>query len=371
MSLLVRRAATPRSGVAGAEEMLERLDPGAAFAVVYATPGPEADALARRMHDAYAGRVFGCLASGVIGPGGYHRQGATAATFSSPAFEVTVEQIELGTFDDIDREVTALAARVDAISGPSLDGRSVGVLLVDGMSLAEEALAAQLQLGLPWLEVVGGSASGQIDGGTGVLVDGAFRAGVATLAVLRTTLPLAVVKVQHHVVGELRLVVTDADPNRRRVHTLDGHPAAFAYARAIGCDVDELDETVFARHPLVLRLGGVDFLRSVKEVRPDGSLDLFCQLATGAVLRIGAAEDPLAHLSETLASYGSGVGSAPSLLAFDCLLRRLEFERDDVDGRVGALLDGFDTVGFSTFGEQFQGLHMNQTLTGLMIGNAA
>jgi len=38
--------------------------------------------------------------------------------------------------------------------------------------------------------------------------------------------------------------------------------------------------------------------------------------------------------------------------------------------RVGEIFSRNNTVGFSTYGEQFHGVHVNQTLTGIAIGSA-
>jgi hypothetical protein len=49
-------------------------------------------------------------------------------------------------------------------------------------------------------------------------------------------------------------------------------------------------------------------------------------------------------------------------------LRRLELEQRGLDGAVGAFLATQKVVGFSTYGEQFNALHVNQTFTGVALG---
>ena len=39
-----------------------------------------------------------------------------------------------------------------------------------------------------------------------------------------------------------------------------------------------------------------------------------------------------------------------------------------IRGQVADLLETHRTVGFSTYGEQFRGIHVNQTFTGIAIG---
>jgi hypothetical protein len=56
-----------------------------------------------------------------------------------------------------------------------------------------------------------------------------------------------------------------------------------------------------------------------------------------------------------------------AIVAFDCILRRLEAEQKQVSGRVSDLLRRHGVIGFSTYGEQFGPMHVNQTMTGIAI----
>jgi hypothetical protein len=58
------------------------------------------------------------------------------------------------------------------------------------------------------------------------------------------------------------------------------------------------------------------------------------------------------------------------VIAFDCILRGLELDQRRIRGRVGAMMDRSNAVGFSTYGEQCEAMHMNQTFTGIAIGEA-
>jgi len=56
------------------------------------------------------------------------------------------------------------------------------------------------------------------------------------------------------------------------------------------------------------------------------------------------------------------------ILGFDCILRRLEAQEKKIGNDVRKALEGLNFVGFSTYGEQFNAVHVNQTLTGVAIG---
>ena len=51
----------------------------------------------------------------------------------------------------------------------------------------------------------------------------------------------------------------------------------------------------------------------------------------------------------------------------DCFLRRLELEDSGDLEQIGRYLQGQRVMGFNTYGEQFNGMHINQTFTGVAI----
>jgi hypothetical protein len=56
------------------------------------------------------------------------------------------------------------------------------------------------------------------------------------------------------------------------------------------------------------------------------------------------------------------------VIGCECVLRTLELERKQLKAQAGRLLADNNVVGFGTFGEQFQAMHVNQTFTGAAIG---
>jgi hypothetical protein len=56
------------------------------------------------------------------------------------------------------------------------------------------------------------------------------------------------------------------------------------------------------------------------------------------------------------------------VLGCDCILRRLELQQKGLLDEAPNVLRGADFIGFSTYGEQFNGIHVNHTLTGVALG---
>ena len=119
---------------------------------------------------------------------------------------------------------------------------------------------------------------------------------------------------------------------------------------------------------MVVRIGNSDFVRSIQRVNPDGSLSFFCAIDRGIVFRMARGEDILANLEATLASAAEAVGEVELILGCDCILRLLECRALNIIESVGARMATSRVIGFNTFGEQYRGMHINQTFTGIAFG---
>lgn len=105
-------------------------------------------------------------------------------------------------------------------------------------------------------------------------------------------------------------------------------------------------------------------VRSIARVNPDRSLTLLCAVDQGTVLNLGRGGDILSQLERELPASDDAV-----VIGCDCILRRLELERRGLADAVGRYLGRHNVVGFSTYGEQYNGTHLNQTFVGVAIGD--
>ncbi len=62
------------------------------------------------------------------------------------------------------------------------------------------------------------------------------------------------------------------------------------------------------------------------------------------------------------------IGPPQLVLGCDCILRRLESEREGFKDQIGRIFTANNVIGFATYGEQFNAMHLNQTFTGIAIG---
>lgn len=253
---------------------------------------------------------------------------------------------------------------------PSADEKnSFGLLLIDGLSKREEPVTRALQDALGRLPLVGGSAG---DGlrfeRTFVYLDGQFHQDSAILTLISTSLPFRLFKTQHFVATDERLVVTEADTSARLVREINGLPAAEEYARIAGIEANDLNPARFAATPVVVTIDGANYVRAIQKSNPDGSLTFFCAIEEGVVLRVAKGVDLSQSTEEVFDRLREEMGPPQLVLACDCILRKIAAEKGADADRISRLLQKNNVVGFNTYGEQFRGVHINQTLVGVAIG---
>ena len=316
--------------------------------------------------------VIGCTSAGEIGPLGYTEGGISG--FSLSADDITAE---IGLL----RGVAGLQSRQGQAFAHGLRQKLLthrpkpapdhcfALALIDGQCRHEENVARALNDGLGGIPMAGGSAGDDLRFvATHVLYDGHFHDDAAILLVASSRRSVTAFKTQHFVCGDRRLVVTAADPERRVVGEINGAPAAEEYARVIGLPPDRLDALVFSAHPMVVKLGGADFVRSVQKVNPDGSMTFYCAIDEGIVFNVAEGVDMIDNLRDLFGDVASRIGHPSLVIGCDCVLRRLEMRQKGLMDEVAGIMRGNKVVGFSTYGEQYRGMHVNQTFTGIALG---
>ena len=355
---------------------------GAALVLFFSSPALDPAQISAELRQRFGDTpLMGCTTAGEIGPAGY--LGGSLCGLSLPASRFRVARCSFGGLDKLDftraREIVRdlqdqLAAHpTDTTDTPGGASRTPGtrfaLLLVDGLSGCEEHLTRSLQAALGSIPLVGGSAGDGLDfQTTRVWADGELACGHAALALVATDLPVQVFMTQHFVPTDRRAVVTRADPAHRIVHEIDGLPAAQAYADLVGVPEAALDAAVFAAMPMAVMIGGAPHIRSIVSVLPDRSLRFHCAIDEGLVLRTSRGVDLRDKLAQTFAQLAEQLGPLQAVIGCDCVLRRLELEHSGQVEAVAALMRQHRVVGFTTYGEQYRGVHVNQTFTGLAIG---
>ncbi len=352
-----------------AGRLAEGLGPGP-FAVVVLFISPLADlgALTAGLRVFGAVPVIGCTTAGEISGAGYAEGQVVALALPVAHFAVdTLLVPDLSAIAAQDMIGRLIRARMGLMRGRPGWEHEFAFLMVDGLSVREDELTAALAAGLGPLPLFGGSAG---DGvrfrQTFVLHGGVMRSHAAVVAVVRSDCRVKVFNLDHLVPTGRRMVVTEADPVRRIVRQINAEPAAQEYARLLGKDPAQLTAFTFAAHPLVVRIGGRHHVRAIQQVAANGDLVFYSAIDEGLVLTLAEPQDMVAHLGAELAKLSVG-GAPEAILACDCILRRMEAQEKQMTGEISALLRQHRVTGFSTYGEQFNSMHVNQTMTGVAI----
>lgn len=359
-----------------AQHLFRELDPPTLSGMlIFASSRYDLEALA----DAIALRsdgvtIVGCTSSGEITPDGFAEGTITAVGF--PANDFTLHALRFGDLDNFDpaeaqhrvRNLVARAAEASQDFEPS--PHRAALFLVDGLSHREEMLTITVQDALGDIPLIGGSSGdGLAFRETFVFHDGRFHRDSALVAILSTWRPMHVFRSQYYAPGSIRMVVTGADPANRIVTEINAEPAVEEYARLVGATAGELGPAIFASRPPMVRAGGEYYVRSIQSANPDGSLTFYCAIDEGIVLTLGEARDIMSGLEELFDGLDRDVGGIDRIIGFDCVLNSIEIGQRQLGRAVSGLFAQRRVIGFNTYGEQFHALHVNQTFSGLAIGN--
>lgn len=315
--------------------------------------------------------VAGCSTSGEITSDGFSERSVLVVAFPEQGFHFVssvIPEVKTLSVDRASEAVQALRARLDKPDGAHYDNL-FAISLIDGLSRCEEAIVSAIAWALGDIPLVGGSAGdGLTLSGTSLVHDGRVYRGAALLLLVETEHPVRSFCCDHFEPTETKLVVTSSDTSTRTVYELNAEPAALEYANSVGLETSSLAPMSFAAHPVVVRIGGDYYCRSIQRVNDDGSLSFFCAIDDGVVLTVAEPRDMLKSMETEMERLDEAVGGVDFVLGFECVLRRLDAENRQMKRKVSELYRRYHVVGFHTYGEQYNAMHLNQTFTGVAIG---
>ena len=331
--------------------------------------------LAQALSEAFPGvPVSGCSTAGEIGPSGMMQGGLVLIGFPREGFRVHSELIT-----DIDRfgvehatdAVRRLKARVSPKAERLHPSNMFALLLVDGLSNAEENIVAAIHWEIDDIELIGGSA------GDGIMLQAhghdpqrrPSRTAPLILMMIESDYPFRVFKTQNFEPTGIKLVVTAADTENRIVYELNAEPAAREYAAAIG---------LLARRSRPVQLcllpaRGEGRRRLLLPLDPQHEprrqpVVLLRHRRRSSFHRCASARHSQRHDEHTLQGLDTALGGIDLVVGFDCILRRLDAETRQIRHQLAELYRKYSVAGFHTYGEQYNAMHLNQTLTGIAFG---
>lgn len=362
--------------VAAAAELYQGLNHGnISLVMFFCSTDYDLETLSQALGDKFGDLpLIGCTTAGEITPRGYGSGSITGISFSADEFAIELSlfrNLTDVTFTEVQTLTHSMLDRCQKKQVAPIRGHSFALALLDGLSVREEQLLNMLSANLGSIPLLGGSAGDDLCfKDTHVYFDGEFISDAAILVLINTCCDFEVFSIDHLVDTNEKLVVTDADCDKRRVYELNATPAAQEYADFLGLDVSQLNPTVFALNPLSVRIGERFYPRAIQKVNDDLSLSFYCAVENGIVLTRSQPTAILERTEQLFEDISRKIGPPQLVIGCDCVFRRLEVEYRELTEEISNLYERNRVIGFNTYGEQFDGLHLNQSFTGVAIGRS-
>lgn len=326
--------------------------------------------LSTELNNTFICDVIGCTTAGEI-TDKYGNNSIVALVLSSDSFAVhsalidDVKSFNLSQAMKISNEIESNLAFNQHFASDKM----FGFLLTDGLSLQEEKITSLIYQVMGEVNIIGGSAGDDLElNQTFVCINKKFHSNAAAIIMLEVKDDFDVFRMQHFVPTNKELIITEVDFENRIVKEINGEPAAIAYANINGLKVNELSNLDFAMFPLMLNIADDWYIRSILNVNPDHSLQFYCALDNGLPLSIGRGIDIVKRLQDEVEKIENQFDEIYFTLGCDCILRRLEIINKGDTKKIENLLTRINFIGFSGYGEQFNGIHFNQTMVGTVVG---
>jgi hypothetical protein len=348
------------------------------FIFVFHSTQQDSNAVAQALEKHYPGvPCAGCSTSGEHMNGAHYNGSLVMAGIWSPEIRWQATVLDrLNTLDEdrarktVDQMLQKFALDRDHIN----PDKQFCLTFIDGLSMKEELVSALVADALEGIPLLGGSAGDDLKfKETRIIVNGKSYPQAAALIMADSQDGFRIIKHQHFVKTPRQLVVTRVDTAQRRVYELDGLPALEAYAAALALPAQDVTADVAFVNPLLFRVNNELYVRSVQKIESDGSIVFYCGVEEGMVLEVGDHLDMPQALQKDIQSFQSTAQPAEFFLACNCILRALEAGKDNNFPQLGNSLQSIsrNIIGFDTYGEQLNGLHINQTLVGIALGRKA
>ena len=256
----------------------------------------------------------------------------------------------------------AIEAIVEAAQHSPNGQQRVGLLLVDGLSRAEEWLAHALYTRLPGVPFLGGSAGDNFQfERTAVYWQGAFHTDMAVFGLFEPHSDFSLFQSELAGGRGEPMVITLADVQRRAILQLNGLPAAEVYAAALGVREDELTPAIWRQHPLMVKVGNDQVARAISHIASDGALVCLSAVDSGLIATLGEAASQPTDIQAVIQRAQQSVTNVAGLVLIDCALNARSETATATEPEVPALI-------LRSFGEQFNGQHRNASVAALVLG---
>ncbi len=363
MSILIAHSSLPNMDEALRDLAGQLKENQPRLVVYFASPLYPIDLLSKRMKEQFPGsQVMGCTTSGEIISGKMLDQSIVVMSIGNDI----LEDCAIALIEDVN-DAASVAGSVkqlaDYYKKPLMDlefEQHGGIILIDGLSCAEEKVMDQIG-DLSNLLIVGASAGDDLKfEKTWVAANGKACSNAAVLAVFKSKRVFDVLKTQSFCPLKQVLTATKVNEKTRTVLEFNNQPALDAYAASLGVSPDEASQR-FMHNPVGLMVNNEPYVRSPQ--KNDGkNMVFYCNILEGMEVAILESGDIVMDTQQAINKQIEKLGPIEGMINFNCILRTLELKQQNQQDAYGSLFSAIPTIGFSTYGEEFMG-HINQTST--------
>jgi hypothetical protein len=316
--------------------------------------------------------VFGCSSAGELIGGNVLRNSVVAMVLSPAIIEDC--KLEIINNSRVKSGIKKAFFSFEHHFGEKMSAlafdKYVGIVLMDGLSLAEEKIMEEIGV-LTNVNFIGGSAGDDLKfEQTTVSANGATYSNSSVLALLKCKKRFDFIKTQSFRPLPQKMTATKVEADKRKVIEFDDQAAVEVYANALGINKKKAAD-YFMMNPLGLvvdeKVNDI-YVRSPQKIQEDGIV-FYCNIPEGMEVSLLESTDIIADTQKALANKIGELQGISGIINFNCILRTLELERKKQTEAYGELFREMPMIGFSTYGEAFLG-HMNQTATMLVFGNS-
>jgi hypothetical protein len=235
-----------------------------------------------------------------------------------------------------------------------------GLILIDGLSNADEKVIEKIG-DYTDLTFVGGSAGDDLKFKQTLLsANGLTYTNAAILILFKLKNGFDIIKTQSFSITGKKMTATKVDESARLVIEFDNIPAMNRYCEILGIQTTECSDH-FMSNPVGLMLGNEPYVRSPQQVKND-SIAFYCNIRQGMILDLLQTGDIIKDTRKVITQKIRQHPEIKGIINFNCILRTLELEQQNLCDQYGKLFSPIPTIGFSTYGEAYIG-HINQTST--------
>ena len=356
-------------------EAARTLSPQSDLILFFASTVYNFELITKLFHDTYPNaEVVGLTTAGEISEAGFLDNSLSVIAWQSAQFRAKgVVMTDADKYPILSRDALIQTAKAVGLHPEATNCAEEGFafLFPNGLIMAEEKVLSIVhsifaEEGFP---VFGGTAGDDCKfSRTMTSLNGRVYTNAAVVVFVKTSHPFYIHKENIFRSTGKSMKVTKVDLEQRIVKEINGRRASSEYARVLGVPENKLAD-YFMSNPLGRKINDTIWIASPFQVLPDGSIQFYCQLFPESIVEILEPEDATQMLRQSMETVVHKLGNVSGVVAINCILRKLQFQRQNTIGQLGKQLAGFPKLaGFSSYGEQMGNMQLNQTMLVLAFG---